>query len=126
MIPIPITDAETIGDVSDSVKTMAKLTMGEVAEKYLVVKIHVDGPSMVACNQDLSIIGLLLRSPGQEEVYDQLRKQVVEKGQEVPVCPGMARCFKAFFYGLYKGRTEGDDGHKIEINPEQVLPMDKW
>ena len=120
-----ITDAETINGVSDELKTLAKMTKGEVAEKYLVVEINA-GLYMAARNQDLSMVGYLLRIPGQEEVYDQLRKQVVEKGQEMPLVPGLARRFKAFFYGLYKGRTEGDDGHKIDINPEQVLPMEKW
>ena len=123
---ITTTDFDTMGEISDNVKSLIKMTKGEVTEKNLVVRIIVTGPMMMANNVNLTINDPVLRSHGQEEVYDHLRKQVVEKGQEVPVFPGKARRFKAYFYGLYKGRTEGDDGHKIKINPEQVLPMEKW
>ena len=106
---------------------MVKIAKGEVAEKYLVVRITMNGPNMVAGNQDLSMFGVMKRSPGQDELHDQLRKQVLEKGQELPVRPGRTgHRFKAYFYGMYKGRTGGNDGHIIKINPEHVLPMEEW
>ena len=123
---IVIKDIDTRDGVSDDMKSLDKMMRGEVAEKHLVVQIALTGTVMLATNQDKSMVGLLLRSPGQEEVYDQLMKQVMEKGQEMPASPSGARCFKAYFYGMYKKRTEGNDGHKIKINPEQVLPMEEW
>ena len=121
-----ITDLDTMGEISGNAKSMIKMTKGKVTEKYLIVKITVTGLVMMANILDLTINDPLLRSPGQEELYDQLRKQVLEKGQELPALPGESKKFKAFFFGMYKGRTDGGDGHRIKINPEQVLPMREW
>ena len=123
---VVIGDIDTLDGAPDDVKSFVKILRGEVAEKHLVVKIVVSGTVMIASNQDDSMLGHLLRSPGQEEVYDQLMKQAMDKGQEMPASPSGARFFMAFFYGMYKKRTEGNDGHKIKINPEQVLPMEEW
>ena len=120
-----ITPIESLGNRAlNSISSI--ITQGEVVKKNFAVKIEVCDVTMSAWSKDLTVFGLLLRIPGQEEVYDQLRRQVLDQGQEVPRARKTSgKKYKAFFYSIYKGMS-GEGKHRLEINPEQLLPMEAW
>ena len=54
-------------------------------------------------NKDDGFIGNLYRWPGQEELYDKVRKEVMEKGEEVKgALVGGSHSFFGCYYALYR------------------------
>ena len=95
----------------------------EATKKKFVVKIvviNMVSDSMVIANEDDWALGNLERSAGQEELYD-VRKEVIEKGLRLEVAGSYTGCY----YALYKGLS-GEGGHKLEINPDRMQPMEVW
>ena len=94
----------------------------EVPKKNFVVKITVNSKteSMFVENEDDGLLSWLDRSPGQEELYDRVREEVMEKGVKMDY--DGAFIYSGCYYALYKGLC-GDGGHKLEINPDRMQPM---
>ena len=70
--------------------------------------------------------GHLGRSSGQEELYDKVRKEVVQRGVEVKgALVGGTTSFFGCYYALYRGPT-AEGGQKLEINPDRMQPMETW
>ena len=102
---------------------------GEVWKKMFVVKIQavMEIESMMAVvTEDDGVLGHLGRSSGQEELYDKVRKELVQRGVEVKgaLVDGNT-CFWGCFYALHRGPT-GDGGQKLDINPDRMQPMEAW
>ena len=101
----------------------------EATKKKFVVKIgailEIPG-AMSVRNEDDGFLGHLDRSPGQEEVYDKVWKEVIEKGvKKEGALMGWTTSFFGCYYALYKG-PYGEGGHKLEINPDKIQPMEVW
>ena len=56
---------------------------------------------------------------GQEELYDKMRKEVIERGVK------WEGLYAGCYYALYKGPIE-NGGHNLEINPDRMQPMATW
>ena len=97
----------------------------EASKKNFVVKITLAGlnKSMAVTNEDDGILGDLDRSSGQEEVYERVKEELMEKGVKMEL-DGTFH-YTGCFYALYKGPCEGG-GHKLEINPARMQPMTVW
>ena len=76
---------------------------GEAYKKNFVVKIGVNSKtrSMTVGNEDDGVLGNLDRSPGQQEVYDRVREEVMEKGVKIEGDGTFG--YTGCFYALYKG-----------------------
>ena len=98
---------------------------GEVYKKNFVVKIGVNckTESMFVRNEEDGLLGRLERSPGQEEVYDRVREEVVKKGLKMELDGSFI--YTGCYYTIYKGLC-GDGGHMLEINLDRMQPMTVW
>jgi hypothetical protein len=72
---------------------------------------------MVVSNQDHGVYGQLVRSPGQEMVYDKLKRDVPEQGVK-----GVGGDYVAYYHTIYKGASEDGRQH-LEINVEKPVAM---
>ena len=77
--------------------------------------------SMFVRNEEDGILGKLDRSPGQEEVYDRVREEVVKKGLKMELDGNFI--YTGCYYTIYRG---WDGGHKLEINLDRIQPMMVW
>ena len=100
----------------------------EASKTKFMVKLGVimEGHSITVRNEKDGFLGHLDRAPGQEEVYDKVRKEVVLKGvgAEGAYVNGTTSFFGCY-YALYKGPND-EGGHKLEINPDKMQPMELW
>ena len=101
----------------------------EASQKNFVVKIGAimeDPYGMSVRNKVDKFLGNLERSPGQEEVFDKVRKEVMEKGvKKEGAHVDWTTSFFGCYYALYKGPS-GKGGHKLEINPDKMQPFELW
>ena len=106
-----------------------KLGCGKEAStnKFVVMLgVMLEGQSISVQNENDGFLGNLNRSPGQEEVYDKVREEVVQKGVRADgAYMNGTTSFFGCYYALYKGPTE-EGGHKLDINPDKMQPMELW
>ena len=88
-----------------------------------ILVLNMNANSMSVANEDDAVLGKLDRSPGQEELYDKVRKEVIERGLRLEVAG--TTVYTGCYYTIYKGLC-GDGGHKLEINPDRMQPMAIW
>ena len=96
-------------------------------ESFFVVKVLVLEESklklgnnnfpLLVHNRGQTLRGSLEREEGQEELYDKLKKEVTENGFNS--CTG-------FFPAIYQKDNAEGEGYKLEINPDQLLPVEVW
>ena len=93
----------------------------EASTQNFVVKIAatMDIEFMPVVSKDDGYLGRLYRLPGQEELYDKMRKEVIERGVK------WEGLYAGCYYALYKGPIE-NGGHNLEINPDKMQPMATW
>ena len=68
-------------------------------------------------NRNRTLKGTLARERGQEELYDKLENEVRENG---------FKGYKGFFPAIYKKDPTEKQGYRLEINPDQMLPVETW
>ena len=98
---------------------------GSPPEGYFVVKVQVLNESslgdtklpILIFNRGHTLRGGLEREEGQEELYDKLKKEVLENGFNG--CTG-------FFPAIYQKDCAGSVADRLEINPDQMLPIETW
>ena len=103
-----------------------KKTLGDQYEEpepksHFAVKVGICEKSsyISVINKYRSVCGLLVRSPGQEEVYDKLITDVLKQGVKY------GQVYNAFYYAIDKGTSENGD-LRLEVNVEKLLPMENW
>ena len=84
------------------------LNEGDLGEVKLPILIY---------NRDRTLAAALEREKGQEELYDKLERQVREHG---------FKGHNGFFPAIYKKESAGSEWCRVEINPDQMLPMEPW
>ena len=93
----------------------------EVPTGQFVVKVQVplskEKGSLLVYNKDRTLKGGLAREDSQEELYDKLAKEVRKNG---------FRGEKGFFPAICKRDSAESEGYKLEINPDQMLPVETW
>merc|ERR1719470_554377 len=117
------------GDVPSKKHFVIKVQITQdMPEGWLPAPVVPGGPgeALFVYNKDRSLCGHLEREGG-DEVYDQLVKGIREEGFKGQ---------KGFFYAIYTGKgiaireSEGKKNLtpvvKIKINPEKILPVEKW
>ena len=99
--------------------------MNKTPESDAMFKVKVTvvspGSTITIRNKEMTIIGELARLPGQEVVFDKLKRVVEEVGLDEVFEAGV-KTSTACFYASNKGPNE-EGGWKFEINPEQVQVM---
>ena len=68
-------------------------------------------------NRGQNLKGALFRTEGQEEFYDKLKKEVLKKGFNRS---------SAFFPAIYQKNCTDGRHCNLEINPDQMLPLEIW
>jgi len=88
------------------------------AKKHFVVKVQVpqglNNEPLMVYNEDRSMMGVLKKASA-PQVYDNLVVSIDKRG---------VKGLKGFFYAIYK--KEDASSVTLEINPEVVLPPEKW
>ena len=72
---------------------------------------------LLVYNKDRTLKGNLSRVEGQEELYDKLEREVKKNGFKGQ---------KGFFPAICKRDPDESEGYKLEINPDQMLPVETW
>ena len=93
------------GSFAVKVQVLNESNMGEIKFPILIY------------NRGQTLKGALEREDGQEELYDMLKREVRENGFNS--CTG-------FFPAIYQKDCAESVGYRIEINPEQMLPVETW
>ncbi len=86
---------------------MFKFPRGKISNINIFISIH----------SAHSLRGGLEHEEGQEELYDKLKREVLENGFNG--CTG-------FFPAIYQKDCAGGVGYRLEINPDQMLPIETW
>ena len=68
-------------------------------------------------NRGQNLIGALFRIEGQEELYDKLKGEVLMNGFNRS---------SAFFPAIYQKNCTDGRHCNLEINPDQMLPLEIW
>ena len=100
---------------------------GSPPEGYFVVKVQVLNESnmgdtklpILIFNRGHTLRGGLEHEEGQEELYDKLKREVLENGFN-----GCTGFFPAIYQKVWVGA--GCVGYRLEINPDQMLPIETW
>lgn len=101
----------------------------KAADGQFVVKVQVPREEMAAVfssskkkedlqvyNMDRTLMGFLARE-GQQELYDQLERDVRDHGFQR---------YKAFYPAIFKKDAAMEGGYRLEINPEDRQPVETW
>ena len=101
----------------------------KAADGQFVVKVQVPREEMTAVfssskkkeglqvyNMDRTLMGFLARE-GQQELYDQLERDVRDHGFQR---------YKAFYPAIFKKDAAMEGGYRLEINPEDRQPVETW
>ena len=72
---------------------------------------------LLVYNKDRTLKGTLSRVVGQEELYDKLKSEVKKNGFKGQ---------KGFFPAICTRDPNEREGYKLEINPDQILPVETW
>ena len=93
----------------------------EIPSGQFVVKVQVplsEGKDdLLVYNKDRTLKGNLSRVEGQEELYDKLEREVKKNGFKGQ---------KGFFPAICTRDPNDREGYKLEINPDQILPVETW
>ena len=98
---------------------------GSPSEGYFVVKVQVLNESnmgdtklpILIFNRGHTLMGGLEHEEGQEELYDKLKREVLDNGFNGST---------GFFPAIYQKDCAGGVGYRLEINPDQMLPIETW
>ena len=101
----------TVGDNDPS-----EFPTGQFVVKVQVPLSEEEG-SLLVYNKDRTLKGALPRVEGQEELYDKLAREVRKNGFNGE---------KGFFPAICKRDPGKSQGYKLEINPDQILPVETW
>ena len=101
----------TVGDNDPS-----EFPTGQFVVKVQVPLSEEEG-SLLVYNKDRTLKGALSRVEGQEELYDKLAREVRKNGFNGE---------KGFFPAICKRDPGKSEGYKLEINPDQILPVETW
>ena len=102
--------------VDDHVSDPSEIPTGQFVVKVQVPLSEEEGDLLVY-NKDRTLKGNLSRAEGQEELFDQLDMEVRKNGFKGQ---------KGFFPAICKRDPAESEGYKLEINPEQMLPVETW
>ena len=119
IVLLPIQEVEPMRKMCEA---MNKMPESEAVFKAKVTVVS-PGSTITIHNKEMTIIGELARLPGQEVVFDKLKRVVEEMGlvHDEVFAAGVSTS-SACFYAFNKGPNE-EGGWKLEINPEQVQVM---
>ena len=95
----------------------AEVPCGQFVVKVQVMFSRPKGKyGLLVYNRERSLEGNLLRVHD-PELYDKLEKEVKENGFQG---------YKGFFPAICTRDAEEDEGYKLEINPDKLLPLEIW